>query len=200
MHYCLDQVKQKKFRGRLLFFNFTFVCLLSIFFIQEQALSKTNVYKQVRPDGQIEYSDKPTQESRQVVLPQIQIDLPAAPSSAPEVKINAPTLGEETSTIEKQEKINIRISSPMDQQVFIAVVTEVPVAVLVEPKLNPLQKIALILDNKPYSEPQNTNAFILKDLERGAHELKAVVLDEQNKVLATSVPVIFHQQRHVIKK
>ncbi len=169
--------------------------MLSIFFAQEQAFAKTNVYKQVAPNGQIEYSDQPSQESTEMILPQIQVNPPL-----PESQTNAPALLEASPKKDNQEQLSIRITTPIDQQVFIAVITEVPVVFDVKPQLDPTQKIGLLLDNHPYGEAQSSNAFVLRDLERGAHVVKGVVIDDQNKILVTSAPVTFHQQRNIIKK
>ena len=198
MHYCLDQVKQKKLSKRVLL-----GCLLSLFVTQEQAIasSNTKVYKQVGEDGQIEYSDLPSQESTQVILPQIQVNPPA------EVIIPAPKEGAKSAedpknpnSDQKQEQVSIAISSPIDQQFFTSVMTEVPVVFVVQPKLSPTQKIKLLLDNEPYGEPQNTTNLVLKNLERGTHEIKAMVIDENNQILATSAPVTFQQQRQIVNK
>lgn len=166
-------------------------------FIQSTALAKTNVYKQINADGQVEYSDKPSEQSTEMVLPQIQVNSSAMPQAS---ESKAP----DTITVEqaknKQEQVHIRISSPIEQQMFISAIREVPVTILVEPKLSPTQKVKLLVDNQPFGEPQNTDSFVIKEIERGQHELKAMVLDEQGKILATSEPVIFHQQRQIVKK
>jgi hypothetical protein len=197
MRYCLGQVKQKKLSV------LTLGCVLSLFLIQEQALSKANVYKQVGPDGQIEYSDQPSQESTQMILPEIQINPPAegvTPAPKEGTKSAEDPKSSNPNPDQKQEQLSIAISSPIDQQFFTSVMTEVPVTFVVQPKLSPTQKIKLLLDNQPYGEPQNTSNVVLKNLERGTHEIKAMVIDENNQILATSAPVTFQQQRQMVNK
>lgn len=169
-------------------------------FIQDTAMSKTNVYKQINADGQVEYSDKPNEQSTEMVMPQIQVNsTPATTPPGVESKVLDTTTTSDLAK-NKQEQMHIRISSPIKQQMFISAIREVPVTIMVEPKLNPTQKVKLLVDNKPFGEPQNTDSFVIKEIERGAHELKAMVLDEQGKILATSEPVTFHQQRQIVKK
>lgn len=190
MRYCLDQVKQKKL-------NILLSCCVFGLFIQGSVVAKTNVYKQINADGQVEYSDKPGEQSTQVVMPQIQVNSPAMPQAS---ELKAPDTITPEQAKNKQEQMRIRISSPIEQQMFISAIREVPVTILVEPKLSTTQKVKLLVDNKPYGEPQNTDTFVIKEIERGAHELKAMVLDEQGKILAISEPVVFHQQRQIVKK
>lgn len=193
MHYCSGLVKQKKLNILLSF------CVLGLF-IQDTAMSKTNVYKQINANGQVEYSDKPSEQSIEMVMPQIQVN--ATPASPPTTESKAADAAAASLELEKnkQEQMHIRISSPIEQQMFISAIREVPVTIMVEPKLSSSQKIKLLVDNQPFGEPQNTDTFVIKEIERGAHELKAMVLDEQGKILATSEPVTFHQQRQIVKK
>lgn len=198
MRYCLDPVKQKKLNHQRLNLKALLGCCVLGLFVQGTAVSKTNVYKQINADGQVEYSDKMSEQSTEVVMPQSQINpSPATPPAAESKTSDLTTLDPAKN---KQEQITIRISSPIDQQMFISVIREVPVTIIVEPKLSPTQKIKLLVDNKPFGEPQNTDTFVIKEIERGAHELKAMVLDEQGKILATSASVTFHQQRQIVKK
>jgi hypothetical protein len=202
MHYYLDQAKQKKHSqhsSRALFFklSMTMGLLYTSFFMLEPAFCKANVYKQVNSAGQIEYSDQPSEESTEMVLPNIQVnskaDLPlqsASQQTSSEVPNN-----------QKQEQVAIKITSPTDQQTFVSPVTEIPVTFEVQPALKPNQKIKLLLDNQPYGTPQgDTGNFVLKNVERGAHELKALVLEDSDQILATSAPIIFYQQRQIVRK
>ncbi len=191
MRYCLDQVKRKKLNILL------GCCVLSVF-IQSTAVAKKNVYKQINADGQVEYSDKITEQSTEVVMPQIQVN--PSPVAPPATESKTSDLTAPASEKNQQEQVSIRISSPIEQQMFISAIREVPVTVIVEPKLTPTQKVKLLVDNAVFGEPQNTDTFVIKEIERGAHELKAMVLDEQGKILATSAPVTFHQQRQIVKK
>lgn len=202
MDYCKDLVKPNKKPSHAigLFLALTGTLLVSLGTV-ESSFCKSNVYKQVLPNGQVEYSDRPTQESTVVNLPSIQVNstVESKLESKAEAESVAGTKSEEAKN-QKQEQISLRISSPLDQQYFIATVTDVPVTFIVEPELKPNQKIKLWVDNKPYGEPQNSTDFVLKNLERGAHELKGVVIEASGTVLATSAPVTFFQQRQSVRK
>ncbi len=174
--------------------------------LADSGLAKTNIYKQVTPEGQVEYSDQPAQNSTEILLPQIQINpaiLPktASPSSTPESVDSVESTGR-ASEAQKSSKIqvSISISSPIEQQFFISAITEVPVALVVQPALSPTQKIKILLDNQPYGEPSHALNLTLKNVERGSHELKAIIIEDNNQIIASSAPVTFYQQRQQIKK
>ncbi len=192
MHDYLDQAKQKKHNLYIVM-----GLLWTSFFVLEPAFCKTNVYKQVNSDGQIEYSDQPTEESTQIILPSIQVNSTVEQPS----QISSQPLSSEQPENLKKKQVTIRISSPIEQQVFVSPVTEIPVTFEVQPALKPNQKIKLLLDNQPYGSPQeDTGNFVLKNVERGAHELKAMVIEEPDQVLGTSASVTFHQQRQIVRK
>ncbi len=174
--------------------------------LADSGLAKTNIYKQVTQQGQVEYSDQPDQNSTEILLPQIQINaaiLPktGSPSSTP-ASVESVESTEHANEAQKSSKIqvSISISSPIEQQFFISAITEVPVALVVQPALSPTQKIKILLDNQPYGEPSHALNLTLKNVERGSHELKAIIIEDNNQIIASSAPVTFYQQRQQIKK
>ena len=194
-----DQAEQKRHNKIGSCFNIALVLAVIGLFGNLEAQSKTNVYKKFQSDGQVEYSDQQTPESSQVVLPQIQTN-PSVPSPIKEADNtqNVNSAGEGVS--KQQEQFTISITSPIDQQAFISAVTDLPVTVIVKPKFDPSYKIICLLDNQEYGAPQTTDSFTLKNILRGTHQLQVVLKDAQDQALATSAPIIFHQQRQVIKK
>lgn len=61
-------------------------------------------------------------------------------------------------------------------------------------------KIQLYLDNKPYKTPQTHTRFVLRDIDRGEHQIKMALLNDKGKVIATSSPVTFYMHRMSINK
>jgi hypothetical protein len=61
-------------------------------------------------------------------------------------------------------------------------------------------KIQLYLDDKPYKNPQTHSVFLLRDIDRGEHKIKMVLLDDKGKVIATSIPVTFYMHRISVNK
>ena len=55
--------------------------------------------------------------------------------------------------------------------------------------------IQLYLDGKPYKKPQTHSMFVLRDIDRGEHQIKMSILDDKGKVIATSSSVTFYMHR-----
>ncbi|WP_239059070.1 MULTISPECIES: DUF4124 domain-containing protein [unclassified Colwellia] len=61
-------------------------------------------------------------------------------------------------------------------------------------------QIQLYLDDKPYKKPQTHSMFVLRDIDRGEHQIKMSLLDDKGKVIATSSPVTFYMHRISVNK
>jgi hypothetical protein len=53
----------------------------------------------------------------------------------------------------------------------------------------------LLLDGKPHNKPQTHSMFSLKDINRGEHRIKMLLLDEEGKIIASSTSVTFYMHR-----
>jgi len=56
-------------------------------------------------------------------------------------------------------------------------------------------KIQLILDDKPYQKPQTHTMFSLKNIDRGEHQIKMMLLNEKGKEIALSKTITFYMHR-----
>jgi hypothetical protein len=61
-------------------------------------------------------------------------------------------------------------------------------------------KIQLYLDDKPYEKPQTHSMFVLRDIDRGEHQVKMSLIDDKGKVIATSLPITFYMHRISVNK
>jgi len=61
-------------------------------------------------------------------------------------------------------------------------------------------KIQLYLDDKPYKKPQTHSMFVLRNIDRGEHQIKMSLIDDKGKVIATSLPVTFYMHRISVNK
>ena len=71
----------------------------------------------------------------------------------------------------------------------------VRIASKILPGLKQGHAIALYLDNEAYGEPQTLPLFVLKDIYRGAHTLKMLLLNDKGKVIALSKDITFYMHR-----
>ena len=60
--------------------------------------------------------------------------------------------------------------------------------------------IQLHIDDVPYKKPQTHSMFALRDIERGEHQIKLVLLNDKGKVIASSKPVTFYMHRASVNK
>ncbi|MGB1263821.1 MAG: DUF4124 domain-containing protein [Cognaticolwellia sp.] len=77
-------------------------------------------------------------------------------------------------------------------------------SVYVSGRIKPIFKrglaIQLYLDDKPYEKPQTHSMFVLRNIDRGEHQIKMSLLDDKGKVIATSSPVTFYMHRMSVNK
>lgn len=55
--------------------------------------------------------------------------------------------------------------------------------------------IQLYLDNKPYDVPQPQAMFILRNIDRGEHQVKMELINDKGKVIASSRAITFYMHR-----
>lgn len=77
-------------------------------------------------------------------------------------------------------------------------------SVYVSGRIKPIFKrgltIQLYLDDKPYKKPQTHSMFVLRNIDRGEHQIKMALLNNKGKVIATSSPVTFYMHRVSVNK
>ena len=56
-------------------------------------------------------------------------------------------------------------------------------------------EVQLVLDGKPHQKPQKHSMFSLRDIDRGEHQIKMLLLDDKGKVIASSTSVTFYMHR-----
>ena len=65
----------------------------------------------------------------------------------------------------------------------------------IKPRFKPGLEVQLILDGKPHQKPQKHSMFSLRDIDRGEHKIKMLLIDEKGKVIASSASVTFYMHR-----
>tara|TARA_B110000090_G_C13217382_1_gene383395 strand:- start:145 stop:663 length:519 start_codon:yes stop_codon:yes gene_type:complete len=59
--------------------------------------------------------------------------------------------------------------------------------------------IQLYLDGKAQKSPQSHGVFLLKNVDRGEHQIKMSLIDKKGKVIATSPLTTFYMHRAIVK-
>jgi hypothetical protein len=72
-------------------------------------------------------------------------------------------------------------------------------SVYIAGRIKPLFKqgftIELNLDGKPYDKPQPQAMFVLRNVERGEHQVKMHLRNNTGKIIASSKPITFYMHR-----
>ena len=149
------------------------------------AVQAQKVFRVVQPDGTVEFTDVPPS-NRPAEEIQVQ-PLNTMPGIAP-----AP----ETSTqaVDNRGYSNFRITSPGNEEAIRDNAGNVNVDLKLEPSLRSGDKIALLLDGESFGGGKAT-AITLSDMDRGTHNLQALVKNSSGQVVARSNSVTFTVQR-----
>ena len=170
------------------FTRFILIVFISVLCAKVDAGS-TKIYVWRNADGVLVYSDSPK-------------------PGAEEVNVNSPNISNssvDTSILDITPKTiendyQVEITQPEDS----ATIRDNTGSVYVSGRIKPIFKkgltIALVLDGKPYLKPQSNSMFILRDIERGEHQIKMDLLDEKGKIIASSTSITFYMHRASVNK
>jgi hypothetical protein len=142
------------------------------------------VYKWVDEDGVVHYSDQPHENAEKVEL--------KAPQtySAPPVR-SAPPSPRQTAQSGPIYQ-SCAISEPANEQMFMNTST-VTAGASVQPPLRPGDQLVVTLDGQRIPGiPPMGGGFTISPVDRGSHELQAVVLDSRGQTVCQSPSVTFH--------
>ncbi len=150
------------------------------------AVQAQKIYKVIRPDGTVEFTDvpPPDEPAQQIEVPPLNTIEPLAPprESATE-KAAAPKSYYDRLTIDKPESGQ----TVQDNQ------GNVEVVLTLDPQINTDEghKIQILYDGQEHGEPSSSLEQTLKGVARGGHTVGAQVIDKRGRVLIRSQPVSF---------
>ncbi|MDT0605158.1 DUF4124 domain-containing protein [Thalassotalea castellviae] len=160
------------------------VMILTIVISLPISATSTKIYVWRNADGVLVYSDSPKPGAEEVDVKE-----PNNMSSS----IDTSILDINPKTIE--EKYQVEISQPANNATIRDNTGSVYVSGRIKPIFKQGLKIQLKLDNQPYEKPQTHSMFVLRNVERGEHQLKMDLINDKGKVIASSEPVTFYMHR-----
>ncbi len=166
---------------------------LSLIVLYAQSVIAETVYKGTDKQGNVIYSDKPLEGGEKITI------TPPPPIVMPAIQQEAQTKAQaQTATVDYK----LTITSPQNQQTFTNDITTVPVTLSLTPKLQPGDRINLVVNGQPYGEYSEGLTFTLKDFPRGAYTVNAVITNEKDPstIKAQSDTITFFQQRAIAKR
>ncbi|HEX6929207.1 MAG TPA: DUF4124 domain-containing protein [Gammaproteobacteria bacterium] len=170
-----------------------FLLLLALLFMNAAVPAET--YKWVDKDGNVHYSDTPVEGAETVELPEPTTfnapDLPDRPSPSDETDSEEAAAAAYT---------GFAFISPKQDQVFWAAGGEIPVQLDVKPLLRQTHQIRLFYNGELVSGfPSRSAGTTLTGVYRGAHTVRAEIVDWTGDAVATAGPVTFHVKQRSIQ-
>jgi len=165
--------------------------LISALFITCPASAK--MYKGFDAEGNVIYSDTPFEDAETYIPPTISV------VETPQVKEKKQAAQKEIDTEKKKladfKYTKFDITSPANKQT-IWNEPDLTVSLQLAPALSTAQghQIWLSLDNKPRIKNSQSSSFQIGRLDRGAHQLQALIKDKNGKVVVRSRTIVFFIQ------
>ena len=148
------------------------------------------VYKRRDAQGNVYFSDQPSEGSKQLKLPPPSVVHQPPPTQAPPAQqpfspFPPPGAPEPYKTIQFKE--------PVDQQTF-QNQRKIVVKLNIEPSLKEGDKVQLFLNGHPIGQPIVSTQFVLQQLNRGEHQLQAAIVDRNGQVIkkSRSITIFVH--------
>lgn len=143
------------------------------------AASGEQVYEQKNDQGTVIYSDAPLNDSKPVNLNETTNTI-----SVPPPQTEMGVIKKDNESINSIYKTFL-IISPKDQETTQGQ-SDIPVKLKLEPELRAGDKIQLMIDGAPYGAPTTVLNPFLHNVDRGSHQLSAVILDANRSIVKQS--------------
>ena len=147
------------------------------------------VYKSINAEGEVVYSDTPTQGAEAVKLP-------ALPTYTPPPVTPSTSSAEEV--VEKAAYEDFVFVKPEDDATVRNNQGIINAELKLTPVLRRVHRIQFYLDGEAYGEPGKSTRTTMSNVDRGEHSLTASVLDTDGETLISADPVIVHLHRETI--
>lgn len=164
--------------------------ILSMILLLAAFVCNAAVYMQVDPNGTATYTDVPSVNA-QKVDPNGYGSAQASQSSQQTSNASTPAIVANAEA--KKPYTTFLISSPVDQQTF-QNQRDITVEIKIQPDLQKGDKIQAFLDGKPVGDAVASTHLQLKQLDRGTHQINAVLIgdNQANLKQSNSVTVFIH--------
>ncbi len=149
-------------------------------------LQARDIYKSVGPDGRVIFSDKPLPNSEEIELKPVQTyPAPRLPLRQASKKVK-PAAGYK----------HFSVTTPLPNQSLRNAQGRVPVVLKLLPKLYEGHALKLFLDGQLVAGGERSLSRTLDNIDRGAHDLYALVVDKNDKeiIRTSSLKFFLHRQ------
>ena len=162
--------------------------ILAFTFITGSAQA-ADIYRHVDADGNVEYSDQPSEGASKVDVDPINID--ASPKLQPKAVVD---LSPQSPDGGAPEYTALTITAP-DNDTTLRNASEIGVTASLNPGLGQSHRVRFLDNGKVIAPATRSMSLIITGLERGTHQLTAEVIDKNDQVVISSTPVSVHVHR-----
>ena len=148
-------------------------------------VAAATVYKAIDVDGNISFSDQPSSDATKIkIRPAPALAMPATRELRHDDEVEENVTG----------YAELVIRRPLDEETIRSNPGNLNVALALTPALELNHNVVLQLDSKEIATAASLN-FLLNNIDRGEHRLRARVVDENKKVLIESEEITFFLHR-----
>lgn len=160
--------------------------VFAIFLLLAQA-AQADVYKTINADGEVVFSDVPSEGAERVRLPEVSTYKPPPPKRSP-----ASVSAGKADTAAPYK--SFKVSAPENEATIWDNEGIVTLALALEPALliDTGHRIQFFLDGKPDGTPEIGLSHTYRDIERGSHTLSAAVVDVEGNAIISTDQVTIH--------
>tara|TARA_R110002110_G_scaffold65206_4_gene179977 strand:+ start:62225 stop:62761 length:537 start_codon:yes stop_codon:yes gene_type:complete len=155
--------------------------MFTLLFLGQSVMAET-VYKSQDDSGKTIYSDQPTPNSQEIVLPpppKNQTPEPIAPVDDVPKSFSTPSPTEQA--LNEVSLYKAVMIQPKADMVFTHEIDEINIKLFLEPELHPDDRIQLKSNGKPLGGFHETTDFTIPRLNRGQYDLQAFVVSKSGK-------------------
>jgi hypothetical protein len=150
----------------------------------------TQVYVWRNESGELVFSDSPKAGAEEITTSDANVIKSITRVDAKVLDINPQQIS--------KISYNINVSSPKNQTTIRDNTGSVFISANITPTFKQGLKVQLILDGVPEAQAQALTVFSLKNIDRGEHTIKMLLINETGKVIASSKLVTFYMHRAAI--
>ena len=185
--------------GKLAYYvnmKYSILFLLLLIVMPAQA-DEIDVYRSVDKQGNVEFSDRPSNNAKKI---EVQLSPSYTPAAIPPPSSDATTSDDPQEELAPKYKVEI-ISPEYDENLWGTGGTA-SVSVNISPRLNAKRgdQVVYILDGVDVGEPGFSTSITLTNLERGSHTLVASVVDKAGKAIKNSKSILFHIHQQTARR
>lgn len=167
--------------------------LMVLLLVSWPVVAAEELWRWVDEDGVIHYSDRPHPGAERVVLESAQsYRAPAQPARTEDGVAEE----DDDADADGAAYSELRIVSPEPEETLWNIGTELDVRLSISPAMSQAHQLRIYLDGSRVEDvPQGRSQFTLGEVYRGEHTLRAAIVDENGRELASSDPVVFYVQQ-----